>query len=394
MSKTMKALTLPAANRMEIREIPVPTLRSRQVLVRIGGVGLCGTDFHIYEGHANYNFDSSGRVIPFEESPQVLGHEFCGVVVDKASDVSDVRIGDAVVVDQGLNCHSRSEAVPCEYCDTGNSHQCGNYAEHGITGLQGALAEYVAVPAVNTVRIDGDLPTEQAALTEPLGCVTHSCEMAERTSARYRFGGERPIRNVLICGAGPAGLLFTQYLRNVIGFDGLIIVSEPNEMRRNLAAGYGATTVDPFSVDLVDAVDELTDGEKIHYLIESAGIAQLFPLIPGLIRKQATILLYGHGHHGVDLGVLNRIQFMEPTLVAPTGASGGFESDGRPSTYSRSLRMLLDGRIDVSKFITHRYDSLEQVPGAFSHDRFQKDYIKGVLVLAPWRSSHMPARTS
>ena len=207
--------------------------------------------------------------------------------------------------------------------------------------------------------------------------------MLLHANARYSFGGVRPIRNVLICGAGPAGLLFTQYLRNVIGFDGLLIVTEPNAQRRALVQGYGAsTTIDPTQNDLVQAVQELTNGERIHCLIESAGVAQLFKQMPGLLRKQATVLLYGHGHHGVDLGVLNNVQFLEPTLVSPVGASGGFEADGRPSTYRKALRLLSNGQIKVSQFITHRYAPLDDVPRGFAQDRFAADYIKGVAVFA------------
>src|SRR5262249_38458121 len=148
------------------------------------------------------------------------------------------------------------------------------------------------------------------------------------------------------CGAGPAGLLFTQYLRNVIGFDGLLIVTEPVAMRRQIAEDFGATVIDPMSVDLVEAVNDLTHGERLHCLIESAGVAQLFKQIPGVLRKQGTVVLYGHGHHGVDLGVINNLQFIEPTLIAPTGASGGFDVDGRPSTYRRSLSLLSERKIN------------------------------------------------
>jgi len=377
----MHALTVCAPEKMEMREIASPEIGPRQILIKSGAVGLCGTDFHIYQGHANYNVDDAGRLIPFEERPQILGHEFCGVVVDADSTVKDLKPGDRVVVDQGINCMSRAETELCEYCATGSSHQCARYKEHGITGLPGALADFVAVPAINAVKIESDLPLEQAALTEPLACVTHSCEMTMRTSARYTFGGERPIRSVLICGAGPAGLLFTQYLRNVVGYDGLLIVTEPSAIRRRLAADYGATVIDPASVDLIEAVEELTSGGRVQLLIESAGAAQLFKQIPRLVRKQATMLLYGHGHHGVDLGVLNNIQFIETTLVTPTGASGGFDADGRPSVYRKSLELIVEGKINVSKFITHRYRSLEAVPQAFSSDRLGADYIKGVAVL-------------
>ncbi|HMX26404.1 MAG TPA: alcohol dehydrogenase catalytic domain-containing protein [Blastocatellia bacterium] len=380
----MKALVLHAPGQMELREVAAPAPRPGEVLLKVGAVGLCGTDFHIYEGHANYHADAAGRLIPFEEQPQILGHEFCGTVVAVGDAVTDLKPGDRVVADQGLNCLSRGDGQTCEYCETGDSHQCARYSEHGITGLQGALADLLSLPAANAVKIESDLPWEQAVLTEPLGCIRHTMEVALKTQARYQFHreAERPVKSVLICGAGPAGLLFTQYLRNVIGFEGLLIVSEPNEKRRQLVTDYGAMAIDPMAVNLVEAVNELTHGERINFLIESAGIAQLFKQMPGLLRKQATVVLYGHGHHGVDLGVLNNVQFLEPTLIAPIGASGGFDADGRPSTYRRSLELIEQGRINVSRFVTHRYQSLETVPQGFAQDHFGADYIKGIAVLS------------
>jgi len=377
----MRALAVTETETFEMREWPRPAIKSHEVLVRIGAVGLCGTDFHIYEGRANYNADPSGRLIPPREQPQILGHEMCGTVAEVGSEVGDLQVGDRVAIDQGINCSSRREPAWCEYCVTGNTHQCLRYAEHGLTGLPGGLAGCIAIPAVNAVRIESDLPAEEAALVEPLGCIIHSSEMVARTPARYRFGGERPIRSVLICGAGPAGLLFTQYLRNVAGYDGLLLVSEPNAERRRLATEYGATAINPAETDLVEAVQDLTHGERVQYLIEAAGVAQLFTQMPGLMRKQATVLLYGHGHHGVDLGVLNYIQFMEPTLVAAVGASGAIDPDGRPRTYRQALELISSGRINVSRFITHRYDQLEEAPRAFAQDRFEPDYIKGVVAL-------------
>jgi L-iditol 2-dehydrogenase len=379
-NRLMRALTLCDATRLEVRDVPRPQPQPHEVLVRVSAVGLCGTDFHIYQGRANYNADAAGRLIPLSEQPQILGHEVCGTVVEVGSHVNDVQVGDRVVLDQGRNCRSRGEPL-CEYCATGHTHQCARYAEHGITGLPGGLAEFIAIPAVNTVRIESDLSLEEAALVEPLGCVIHACETVGRTPARYTFGRYNPIRSVLICGAGPAGLLFTEYLRNVIGYDGLLIVTEPNARRRRLAEEYGATTLDPTAVNLVAAVQELTEGERVQYVIEAAGVAELFTELPGLMRKQATLLLYGHGHHGLDLGVLNYVQFMEPTLIATVGASGAIDPDGRPRTYRRSLDLISRGRINVSRFITHRYLTLEDTPRAFAQDHSGPDYIKGVVTL-------------
>jgi L-iditol 2-dehydrogenase len=375
----MHALALTAPNKMEGVSIPVPTVKPHQVLVTIGGVGLCGTDFHIYEGHANYNTDASGRPIPLDVQPLILGHEFCGTVAEVGSAVTDLKVGDRVSVDQGFNCHTLQRTELCEYCQTGDAHQCQYYREHGITGLQGALAEYVSIAAVNVIKAETDLTWAELAMVEPLSCITHSSQVLQQRAARYTFTGERRIENILVCGAGPAGLLFTQYLRNAIGFDGNIFVTEPHADRRALVESYGATaTIDPINQDLVAAVNDLTHGERIHCLIESAGMASLYKQIPAIIRKQATIVMYGHGHHGVDLGVMNNIQFIEPTMIMPTGASGGFDADKRSSVYRQSLRLLSEGKINVSKFLTHQYAALDEVPRGFAQDRFGADYIKGV----------------
>ena len=370
---------------MTVSDIGDPVVGARDVVVRVTGVGLCGTDFHIFEGHANYHSDRLGRQVPLEVAPQVLGHEIAGVVQASGSEVRDLTAGDAVVLDQGRNCLSAAAHPWCEYCASGDSHQCETYGEHGITGLQGGLAEVLVMPAVNAVKRGHALPAEQAALTEPLACIlhAHAATMRASAAARYRLDAadaSSRVRTTFIAGAGPAGLLFLQHLRRVVGFEGRVLVSEPNPTRQALARHYGADTViDPSSDDVVDATLTLTDGRRVEYLIDAAGNGQVFRQMPGLIRKQGTVLLYAHGQSGVDIGVLNTLQFREPTLVAPVGASGGFDTDGRPSVYRQSLELLESGRVDVSRIVTHRYRTLDDIPSAFSGpDRRAADYVKGV----------------
>ena len=380
----MRACVLTDVATLEVREVPSPEIGPHDVLVRVSSVGLCGTDFHIFEGHANYNTDGQGRLLSLVDHPQILGHEIAGVIEESGREVGDLRAGDRVVLDQGLNCLSERRAQLCEYCASGDSHQCEFYREHGITGLQGGLADYLAVPSVNAIRIGSDLDSAEAALAEPVGCIVHSSDAARRACGRYAINhadADRRVRAALICGAGPAGLLFAQYLRNVLGYDGLLIVAEPNVRKRALAARFGASVIDPSAVDMVAALQELTGGRRVEFLIEATGAGRVFAQIPGLIRKQATVLLYGHGHSGVDLGVMNNVQFMEPTLVSPVGASGGFEPDGRPSTYRRALGLIEDGLIEVAPFITHRYSSLESASEVFAGDHRGPDYVKGVVTL-------------
>lgn len=384
MKTTMRASVLYDVARIELRDVPRPEPGPYDVLVRVSAVGLCGTDFHIFSGHANYHTDPYGRPIPLSEQPQILGHEITGLVEEVGRHVKDLSAGDRVVLDQGLNCVSARRPKLCEYCATGYSHLCEFYQEHGITGLPGGLAEYLAIPAVNALRVTSDLESADASLTEPLCCIVHACDIAASMGARYRIGAEdrqRRVQTVLIGGAGPAGLIFVQYLRNVLGYDGLLLVSEPNARKRELAAQFGADVMDPQAVDLVQAVHEITKGRRVEYLIEASGVGEAVTRIPGLIRKQATVLLYGYGYAGTELSALNNIHFLEPTLVVPVGASGGFDADGRPSTYRRALRLIEAGQIDVASLITHRYAGLEAVPTAFAGDHRAREYVKGIVTL-------------
>lgn len=381
----MRAGVLCGVEHLEVRDVPVPVAAPHEVIVRVSAVGLCGTDAHIFAGHANYNTDEYGQPIPFDVNPQILGHEISGCIEEIAGEVKDLRPGDRVVVDQGLNCVSLRRETLCEYCRTGDSHQCEFYGEHGITGLPGGLAEFICVPAVNAIPIRSNLEFTEAAMAEPLGCVIHASDSVLRAQARYNLNGNssgRRVESVLVCGAGPAGLLFIQYLRRVLGYDQLLLVSEPNQEKRNLALKFGADhAIDPGDRDAVEAVHDYTAAKGVDYLIEASGAGRVLAFIPGLIRKQATVLLYGHGHAGVDLSVLNNLMFREPTLVTPVGASGGFEADGRPSAYLRALNLIEEHRIDVAPLITHRYHTLESVQNALAKDIHTPAYIKGVVAL-------------
>src|SRR5437763_9546837 len=205
----MRAGVLCDVAQVEVRDVPLPVANAHEVIVRVSAVGLCGTDAHIFAGHANYNTDEYGQPIPFDVVPQILGHEISGSVEETGTEVNDLAPGDRVVIDQGLNCVSLRRETLCEYCRTGDSHQCEFYAEHGITGLPGGLAEYISVPAVNAIRIRGGLDMAQAALVEALGCGSHAADAVDHANSRYRLNrasANPRVRSVLVCGARPAGL--------------------------------------------------------------------------------------------------------------------------------------------------------------------------------------------
>jgi threonine dehydrogenase-like Zn-dependent dehydrogenase len=378
----MKAAVLEDVRKLTVRNVPDPELAPHEVVLRVCAVGVCGTDLHLFQGHSNYNRDAKGRMIPLSEQPQILGHEFSGEVVEIGKDVRDLKPGDWVLCDQGRNCHSQQRRPLCAYCASGDSHQCAFYQEHGITGLPGALAEYISMPAVNCLRLPDGMTTESGALVEPLGCILHSSSRMEAANARYTFTGQERIRDILIVGSGPAGLLFLQYLRNVRKFDGQILVADVRGNNLEIAKQFGATTLNSARQNLIESVRELTRGEGVQYAIEACGSAAVFEDIPKLLCKQGTLLIYGAGHKGRDFGLIDPILFIEPTVVISVGASGGFEPDGRPSTYRKALELVSSGLVKTGPFVTHRYHALGEIHTAFEEDFERQDYIKGVLNLA------------
>jgi threonine dehydrogenase-like Zn-dependent dehydrogenase len=375
----MKAVLLEEAHKLTVRQVPDPVVPPNEVVIQVKAVGLCGTDFHIYSGHGNYNFDAQGRPVPLSVHPQILGHEFSGEIVAVGRDVKDLKRGDTVMCDQGRNCWSHGRHPVCRYCASGDSHQCLYYGEHGITGLPGALADYIVMPAVNCLRLPDDMTAEQAALVEPFACILHSSDKAESARSRYTFDGEERIESVLICGAGPAGLLFLQYLRNVKGFQGLILITDLRERNLELARQFGGTAVNVSGLDLRQFIQQTVPGGRVQYLIDACGASRLLADIPGILAKQGTVLFYASGHNGSDTALLDPIFYLEPTLVAGIGASGGFTPDGHPKTYMRGLDLAHQGKVQVLPYITHHYQELEQIHGAFEKDFTGRDYIKGVL---------------
>ena len=147
-----------------------------------------------------------------------------------------------------------------------------------------------------------------------------------------------------------------------------------------------------FAVTLIRSRTETHDGNTVTAIVDAdmRGYSHVEidvvmssdgELVPGLVRKQSTIVLYGHGHRGVGMEVLNQVQWAEPNMLSPVGASGGFDEDGRPTVYRRALRMIEEGAIDVAPLVTHRYAGLEAVPAAFAGGHRDAEYVKGVALL-------------
>ncbi len=231
---------------MEIQDIPDPVLIPGHVIIAVEACGICGTDLHIQAGEYPVN------------PPVVLGHEFSGTVVEAAPDVTLVRIGQRVTsLVYFTTCGS------CEYCQTGQWNLCAQRKSVG-SGVNGAFARYVLVPARNVRSLPDNVDFISAAVTEPLACCTHA--VLEKATIH-------PGNDALVTGPGAIGILTAQILISA-GVEVILAGTRADAARLDLAQQLGVQHT--FQVDsepVADLIQNLTHGKGVDLVFECSGAA-------------------------------------------------------------------------------------------------------------------------
>ncbi len=215
----MKALVYTQPNEVQLQERPEPALENGEVVLKIEAVGICGSDMHAYHGH-------DPRRLP----GLVLGHEFCGTVLESASALYSP--GTRVTGNPLITCGR------CEYCIQGRNNLCAHRSMVGMT-RPGAFAERMSIPAASLIDMPQDLPAAHAAVTEPAATALHAINLSMRVLVR-------PVQEcrVLVLGGGAIGMLSALLLRHH-GVDELT-VAEVNPLRRaQLEKHAGVRTYNP-----------------------------------------------------------------------------------------------------------------------------------------------------
>ena len=158
----MKAALLAAVGKLTITEVEQPDLgRPSDVLIRVGAVGICGSEIHAFQG-----------THPFRKPPSILGHEVAGEVVDVGAKVSGLAPGDRVFVNPQRTCGE------CEWCQSGRPNVCSSREMLGTLGWTGGLAEYIVAPAQNVCPLPDHVSYVQGTLIEPLCVGVHAIRRA------------------------------------------------------------------------------------------------------------------------------------------------------------------------------------------------------------------------
>jgi len=192
---TMSAAMITGVDKVQVVSTPVPVPLPGHALVRVGLVGLCGTDLELLHGHATYITDGRTRL------PWTFGHEWTGTVLATAGADPHVLPGQRVVGQTMVPCQA------CPVCRAGTRSLCPRMQEIGLYGLAGAAAEYIRVPLRALVPVPDEVPDIAAALVEP--AVTVARALADT--------GCSINDNVAVVGTGTIGLLAVMLARATAG---------------------------------------------------------------------------------------------------------------------------------------------------------------------------------
>jgi len=343
----LKAVFIKGLGEIEIKDVSIPKINSKEVLVKMIVCGVCGTDIEKIKGKS--------------ATPLKLGHEVAGVIVEVGSAVKNFAVGDRVFVHHHVPCYT------CYYCRHGDYTLCDEFPKSNLDPC--GMAEYFRVPEDNVekgaiLKLPNEVEFDEAALIEPIGCCIRGLN-----KAKVNAGDD-----VLIIGAGPIGLIMISLLK-LFGA-GNIIVSETSSFRLSIAKSFNVNAaVNPINENLKETVYEVTDGRGVDLAIVAVGNAKVIPQALDLLRKGGKLLLFGSPPPG-DLLIYdaNKI-FLRELKIIPSYSTTEIETN-------IALKLLKLKKIDVSKLVSHRFklDEAEKaLKLAAESDKALKILIYGLL---------------
>ena len=317
----MKALTVTGVKKFELRDIPIPKATEGKVLIEVAYVGICGSDLPRY---------FEGGVHAF---PQVLGHEFSGKIVEVGAGVEELSIGERVAVaplipDETTPGYLKGEPAMAERYSFIGSRE------------QGAMAEFIAVPAKNVVKVPDELSLKEAAMLEPLTVAIHGIDRVKL------FSGDE----VVVLGAGTIGLLTLLALR-ARGV-GTITVVDINDNKLELAKKVGANVVlNPLNESL-EAYFKIN--RKPRVVIETAGSSVTQRQALDIVEKRGAVVYVGTSTRDVVLPPETFEKILRGELEI-TGAWMSYTAPFPGYEWEAGLQYMATKQIQVEPLITGLY---------------------------------------
>ena len=252
----MRAVIWEAPGKLATTEVADPAPRHGELVIQVSACGICGTDLHIADGE-----------FPPTPYPIIPGHEFAGRVAARGDGIPPGwRDGDRAAVDPSLFCGY------CPMCHSGRGNLCENWNAIGDT-VNGAFAEYVAVPAANAYHLPDSVNDAQGALIEPLSCAVHG----------LRRIGPVTGHDVLLTGAGTMGLLLLQLLTNAGARSVSVVDRKPSRLAAATAVGAKRVAEDVSGLD----------GRTFGVVVDATGAPAAIEAGFGALDRGGRLLVFG-----------------------------------------------------------------------------------------------------
>ena len=347
----MRAARLYGAEDIRLDQVDdLPTPGEGEVLVKIGAVGVCGSDLHTFQ---------DGRIGDTGvQSPLVLGHEFGGTVAAVGENTLDgegnpLEVGMRVAIDPATPCWR------CEMCEHGHPNLCLNLSFYGLYPHDGALRDRMIVDARNCFPIPDSISDAGAALLETLGVAIHALDL----------GKVKLTDDVSVFGAGPVGLLIVRLAR-LAGADN-IYVFDKFPWRVQKACEWGATqgwTLD--EGDPVELVMDTTNGRGVDVSFEAAWADDSINMAAGSLRLGGRLVLVGiPGDDQLNL---------RHSLARRKGLTI-MMSRRMKHVYPRAIKLAASGKVDLEGMVSHHFP-LEDVPKAFEMNMRYANGVHKVVI--------------
>lgn len=320
--KTMKAVVKydNVAGATSLQEIPIPEIGSRDVLVRVAYIGICGTDPHMHHNLVSFKMNV----------PLVFGHEFSGIIEEVGKDVNGFKVGDRVTSETHADYCGE-----CSLCRTNKYHLCRERKGFGFH-INGAFAKYVKVPARILHHLPESVSLREASLTEPL-CVAYK-SMIDNSDVR-------PGDTVAIIGPGPIGLLCAKMAQLSGAAEIVVIGTDGDAGRLEMAKLYGATmTIDSSRQESNLIIKSLGDKYGADLVVDTAGISATLKLSMEIVRPGGQITKIGWGPKPVEFS-------LDPIIAKSITLKGHFSHTW--DVWEKCLTLLAKGIVDLKPLITH-----------------------------------------
>ena len=335
----MRAVRYYGQKDIRVEDIPEPQAGPGEVLINVGWCGICGTDLHEYlEGPIFVPATGHPHPISGEDAPVTLGHEFSGTVAALGEDVTDLEVGQKVVVEPYILPDDVDPKEDGPY----NLHPDMNFI--GLAGRGGGLSEKVAVQRRWVHPVAEHVELDEAALIEPLSVAHHAFAAADATEGDV----------ALIGGQGPIGVL-TAAVCKAYGLT--VIVSEPSEIRRNRAldAGVADHAINPAEQDLQEEIRKITNGKGVDVAFECTSVNVVLDQLIEALKLQGTLVIESIWSKKADFDI-HSVVMKELSVKGIIGYAHDHE---------QTIRLVNEGKIDLKPFITGKIGLDEVVSKGF-----------------------------